>query len=319
MKKALIICWFGPIPNYYKLWEYSCSLNSDYDFLLFTDQELISNYKNIKIVKIEMNELKRIIEDKLNVSLAFNKPYKFCDLRPAYGIIFDEYLKKYDYWGHCDLDQIFGKISDFIPDELISKYEKINHNGHFVLYKNSGKMNNMFKNEGSPFNWKEVFCSNENYAFDEYSGINMICKNNNVLEYSSNEFADIDKKYKRYKTVNHENRKNQIFVYENGDLSRYILIDNRIVKKDSFFYLHFQKKIPIIIENTIFNKKVVIGSSMFGNEEMVENDTFEKYNPSKNQMIEFIELLSYYSKKTKEFFKFSKAMKKIKIKQKKSK
>ena len=104
---------------------------------------------------------REFIENKLKIKVDFSKPYKFCDFRPAYGVIFEDYIKGYDYWGHCDLDQVFGEISKFIPDKTIKQFEKVNRNGHFVLYKNTEKMNNIFKNSGAVFNWREVFENKE--------------------------------------------------------------------------------------------------------------------------------------------------------------
>ena len=43
-----------------------------------------------------------------------NSPYKLCDYKPVYGLIFDEDLQDYDFWGHCDVDLIFGDIRKFI-------------------------------------------------------------------------------------------------------------------------------------------------------------------------------------------------------------
>lgn len=316
MKKCLIICWYGKIPDYYELWKCSCKNNSDYDFLLFTDQNIKSDINNLKIINMEFGQIKELIERKLNINVNFSKPYKFCDFRPAYGVIFEDYIKEYDYCGHCDLDQVFGKISNFIPDEKIINFEKINHNGHFVLYKNVEKINNMFKNKGAIFNWNEVFTNEENYAFDEYTGINKIVDNNNVLQYSSNQFADIDKRYKRYKTVNHRNWKNQIFVLDDGNVYRCIYENGRIEKKDSFFYLHFQKKKPVIDKNIDYSKKIVMGCNRFSNVSQITDKTFNKFNPSKNTIIEKIELIIYYFNKLIEFFGSSKSEKKIKKKQK---
>ena len=66
-----------------------------------------------------------------------------------------------EFWGHCDLDQVFGKISNFIPDKTIKQFEKINRNGHFVLYKNTEEMNNIFRKSGAVFDWREVFENKE--------------------------------------------------------------------------------------------------------------------------------------------------------------
>lgn len=316
MKKCLIICWFGKIPDYYELWKCSCKNNPNYDFLIFTDQNLKSDMKNLKIINIKFEQIKKLIEKKLEIKVSFSKPYKFCDFRPAYGVIFEDYIKDYDYWGHCDLDQVFGKISNFIPDKTIKQFDKINRNGHFVLYKNTEEMNNIFRKSGAVFDWKEVFENKENYAFDEYTGINKIIDKNNVLQYSSNEYADIDKRHKRYKTINHQNWKKQIFVLENGYIYRYAYINGVIEKKDAFFYLHFQKKKPIIDKNIDYNKKIVMGCNKFSNVDKITYETFDEFNTSKSTMTENLELIKYYYFKVLEFLESTKAEKRIKKMQK---
>lgn len=316
LKKCLIICWYGKIPDYYELWKYSCKKNLDYDFFIFTDQKIKNDVSNIKIINMKFSSMKQLIEDKLNINVNFSKPYKLCDFRPAYGVIFEDYIREYDYWGHCDLDQFFGRISNFITDEIIGNYERINHNGHFVLYKNIQKINNLFKEHGSLFTWNEVFSNLENYAFDEYTGINRIVEKNSILQFNSNQFADIDKRFSRYKTVNHINYPKQIFVYDNGNIFRYIFNGKKIVKLDEFFYIHFQKKQPIISEKIDYEQKICIGSNKFDNISEIKIETFEEYNPTKGKIAEVFELINYYMKKSIEYFKSSKTEKIIKKKQK---
>lgn len=316
MRKCLIVCWYGLMPSYYKLWQCSCNNNKDYDFLIFTDQNITSEMDNLKIINMSFNELKDLIEKKLSIKVNFSKPYKLCDFRPAYGVIFEDYIRDYNYWGHCDLDQVFGKISDFIPDNELCNYEKINHNGHFVLYKNETKINNMFRKNGAIYSWKEVFTHKENYAFDEYYGINRIMKENNISQAFFNQFADIDKKYKRYRTINHSNWKKQIFVLDGENICRYVYEDGKIQKKDSFFYLHFQKKIPLIDDNIDYNKKIVMGCNAFSNVDVITEKTFDIFNPSKSSFSEKVELLKYLLRKIGEFIKSNNLEKIIKIKQK---
>ncbi len=174
MKNAIIICWFGYLPKYFAFFLNSCKINTDYDFLIFTDQKIEVQEENIIIIEKTISEINKLFSNKLKMNINIKQPYKLCDFRPAYGKIFEEYLVKYRFWGHCDIDQIFGKINSFITKEILNKYERINHNGHLSLYKNCDKMNNLYTQKGSPFSFKEVFSSDYNYAFDEYSGINLI-------------------------------------------------------------------------------------------------------------------------------------------------
>jgi hypothetical protein len=76
----------------------------------------------------------RILDNQL-----LDKPYKLCDLRPAYFSIFERELVQFkildsDYIGWCDCDLIFGKISNFI--DLSKNYDVLGVHGHFTAFKN---------------------------------------------------------------------------------------------------------------------------------------------------------------------------------------
>lgn len=314
---GVIICWYGNFPDYFEFFLRSCEINTKYDFLIFTDQHYKTNIKNVKIINMSFNELNLLFSKKLDFDVCISKPYKLCDFRPAYGIIFEDYLKKYQFWGHCDIDQIFGKIDDFVTQDILDKYEKINHNGHFSLYKNNKKMNELFKKEGSVFSYKEVFASEKNYAFDEYTGINMICKYNKINEIYLNDFCDINVRFNRYKCKNSYNKKYQIYSWENGHLYKYLICNNKIVKENKM-YLHFQKKKPRIDLNLTDASKYFICSNGFIKFDVISVDLIKKYNKRPFFLYEEYEFINYYFKKIFAFIKLDTDSKLIWIKQKKN-
>lgn len=110
---AVICAYFGELPGSYEPWIYSCKFNPSIDFLLITDQKIESPYQNVHIINSSFSEVQKLTNRKLNCQVALERPYKLCDLKPLYGIIFAEYLKGYDYWGHCDMDMVFGDIRSF--------------------------------------------------------------------------------------------------------------------------------------------------------------------------------------------------------------
>ena len=59
--------------------------------------------------------MQKLSSRKLGFEVYLERPYKCCDLKPAYGVIFEEYLTAYSYWGHCDFDLIFGDLQYFAP------------------------------------------------------------------------------------------------------------------------------------------------------------------------------------------------------------
>lgn len=318
MKIAMIVCWIGKLPDYFDLWEYSCSKNEDYDFFVFTDNPRVQKFDNVKFIKFSLKAFNEIVLQKLGIEVNISEPYKLCDFKTAYGAIFEDYLKEYDFWGHCDIDLVFGNIKDFVTEDILDKYKKINKNGHFVLYKNIKQMNNLFKESGSLFNYIEVFTSNENYAFDEYTGINMIAKKQNIECYYINNFADIDKSVRRYICKNHKNYRYQFYEYNEGKIFK-IYFDDDKLKKEEMMYLHFQKKIPQINIKS-FNKNIAMGYKEFCNiDNNVTIETIENINGHEKSIYKYCEKFFYYIHKIKQFIFSSNKKKKIWINQKKSK
>jgi hypothetical protein len=105
----------------------------------------------------------------LGFPIQIKNPYKLCDFKPAYGLLFSEHLTDCDFWGHGDIDVIFGNISNFIDDDVLNKYDVIclRHDfltGYFTLFRNSSTINNLFKECAD---YKLVFQSPTHFCFDE--------------------------------------------------------------------------------------------------------------------------------------------------------
>jgi hypothetical protein len=59
--------------------------------------------------------------------MLFINPYygKWPEWFPAFGDVFSAEVKNYDFWGHCDMDVIFGKVRSFMTADLLNKYDII--------------------------------------------------------------------------------------------------------------------------------------------------------------------------------------------------
>jgi hypothetical protein len=120
--------------------------------LIFSDVEPPDHLpENITFVPFSLNEFCELASEKLSfpVSLSPHFLYKLCDFKPAYGLIYEEYLNEYDFWGHCDVDIVWGQIRSFVNDEILDNYEIITSrpkriSGHFCLYKNYKIINKIF-------------------------------------------------------------------------------------------------------------------------------------------------------------------------------
>lgn len=168
---AIVWLWFGPPPVHSRLLFKSVAANTDIDVHLFTDQA--GNWgnipKNVFLHQTTLPELRYRIRSKLLPGAALSFAYKACDYRPAFGEIFAEELRPYDFWGWGDLDVIWGQIHDFVPDAAFKSCDKIFQFGALSFVRNSKKMNTLFQQPGG-LDWADVTRSEPFRGFDETLG-----------------------------------------------------------------------------------------------------------------------------------------------------
>ena len=170
-KIAMLTCWYGPYPWYFCYFINSCSYNPTIDFIIITDnKEAIPNKpENVIILNKTINEIGTVASEKLGFAVNIDFSYKLCDFKPAYGFIFSEIVGQYDFWGHGDIDVIYGNIRNFVTDEMLQEFDLISLRpdwvpGCFLLFKNTEKMNTLFIQSKD---YQKVFESNQHLCFDE--------------------------------------------------------------------------------------------------------------------------------------------------------
>ena len=255
MKKIVfIIPYFGKWPSYFSMWLKSIKANPTIDFLIITDLEIgVGLSENIKILNWTFSKLKKHFQKFFDFEISLDRYYKLCDYKPVYGFVFQKYVQQYDFWGHGDIDCVFGDIRKFI-DPLLDDFDAIGAYGHMSLYRNCDKINTCFKKDGAVFNYKEVFSSNYDFAFDETAGLKRILKKQGIrCKYHWDFMANICTAYKsfqigRHKTCDITNYKKQIFIWEKGNVFQCYLENSKVCYRE-FLYIHFQKKVPVPDEN----------------------------------------------------------------------
>ncbi len=171
MKVLIIIPYFGIFPPWIDYFIQSCKANPSFQWLLFSNCEEPQKLPgNITFEKRSLTDFNKLASLKLNIKIQIENPYKICDLRPAFGVIFEDYLENYDYWGYSDLDLIYGNLSTFISKQVIGSYDIISTrysyiSGHFALYKNASPINHLFLKSKA---YSRIFNNSKvHYAFDE--------------------------------------------------------------------------------------------------------------------------------------------------------
>lgn len=272
-KIRIIIPYFGRLPELFKFWYQSALDNPNVDFLFFSDWH-IEQSENIKVVSMGFDEFRKIIQNHYDFSINLPSPYKLCDFRGAYGDIFNEYLKDYDFWGFGDIDMVYGQIRDFITDEVLDKYDVISGWGHLTLYRNNEYCNTFYKTKKEGFlYYKDVFQQAKNIFFDEYlhkglSDLWMELHPDKI--WNSFLFDDISIPSINFNFVSvfhPEYSENLIFEYVNKNLYRIYTKGNEIIQEPTL-YAHFQKRSFLRVKTENTNNFLIIPNKIISVKEI---------------------------------------------------
>jgi hypothetical protein len=240
---------------------------------------------NVHIVSMTFEECRCKIQEAFDFEICLNSPYKLCDFRPSFGYVFNDIVKEYDFWGYCDVDLIWGNIRAFLTTELLESVDKVSNFGHCSIYRNSKKMNGLFKRQYKEFpSYKEIFSSPLSYIFDERI-MKYICKKENINVFEKkNMFFDCDFRHYQmiptwYQKKYFKSDNGFLVKYDNGNLSL-IGCEKENVKSFPIMYSHFQKrdlKVEISEKNSFF-----VANSVFCNiSQNVTPNLIKKLSPRK--------------------------------------
>ena len=256
INRALVFSpYFGKLPDNFPLWLKSAERNADlFDFCVITDDDHEFDLPdNVSVITTSFEELREWIQSKFPFKIALTCSYKLCDFKPTYGYVFSELLDMtlYDYWGICDLDVIFGDLSAFIPHQ---PYDRINHCGHFSLFRNAPEVNRAFMLNSTAIRYDKILSNPTHFAFDENGeyGINAILRKNGFhiggfeddiarITYRRHNL-DVGAEYDREnnKTVSYDKRK-RLFAFEEGRLFDYAIDHGEIVQRE-WAYIHLMRR-----------------------------------------------------------------------------
>ena len=318
---VIIIPYFGIFKASIALFLESCNRNPNIDWLVFSDCGIPENVvinSNIIWHPMTLEDVCLLAEKKLGCKVTLNRAYKLCDLKPMYGLIFEDYIKDYEFWGFGDTDVIYGDVFSFLNKIGFEQYDKINWMGHLCFMRNTTEINLIAMKEVpgtvSPF---EVLAVEHNYGYDERD-FNTKCITSEVRLYNNQWAADIDIFYWRMRCVDLKtfhflldskeikyaprNYALQIFASIDGHIYRIYLKAGQI-HKDEFAYIHFRKEVPIEFKNTNCPTFIISRSGFFP----VEMASFEhvssvktlilKYNNQESPLQELKTFLFQYYKK----------------------
>ena len=155
---ALLLPWCGRHPDYWDKWlESAKNIRGDFDF-------------RIIVVEKPLQDFKKLAEEKLDAPVNLIKSYKLCDLKPMYGVVFDEELRDCDYWAFGDCDVIYGpRFGEWIEKAVSSNCDIASVQpefcaGPFTMVRNCDLDNRLYQRAKG---WREMLLDHRTCSFDE--------------------------------------------------------------------------------------------------------------------------------------------------------
>lgn len=287
---CLIVCYFGELPPYVDCVFRSCAGNPDVNWLLFTDDKTDHRLPpNVRREFTTLAQLRDQFSQTIGFAVELSSPYKLCDFRPAFGLLFHEYLTGYDFWGHCDLDQVFGNLRRFLREDVMNTHDRVFTRGHLSLYRNTDTVNELFRRQapGVP-DFREVFTDPHNRQFDEAPGIHPILRYHGIPQYHEDIAVDVVRptrwSYTRFEGYEIENFPQQVFYWHKGRLCQAYRLDEGTILDREFAYIHFQKrKLPAPSFDPWQEDGFLVTPTGFVpyNREPLTDADFQKYNAAR--------------------------------------
>lgn len=184
-KIVIIIPYFGSWPSYFNIFLKGCQHNNWLDILFFTDCPLPKKKpRNVRFIETSLNRLSSLITEKIGVETIITKPYKLCDFRPCYGLIFEDFLKDYNYWGYGDIDLIYGDLKPSIINRINEGFDVLSSreeilSGSLSVFKNTPFINNLFK---SSKEYIHLLNSDKHYGLDETANSDLTWQGGSKLD-----------------------------------------------------------------------------------------------------------------------------------------
>lgn len=169
---ALIIPYFGTLPNWFPYFAKSVADSQVLNVLLFTDARVGTPIPdNIKVYPCSLDAFGKMATEALSIPASPKFPFKVCDFKPAFGDIFREFIRDYEFWAFGDMDLVFGDVKAFL-DPLLLDHDVISCrdrwvSGSLCVVRNREEVNSLYTRSAD---WQKALLSPSYEMFDELGG-----------------------------------------------------------------------------------------------------------------------------------------------------
>lgn len=159
---AFLVPYLGVWPRWCRLFFESCRTNPEVAIIVLCESPPpFPLPANVHVVSMRRSEIIGRLEKVTGLNLGNLHGHKLSDLKPFYGLAFADMLEKYQFWGFCDIDMMFGNLEKLFTDEFFDSIDVFSsHNemivGHFTVLRNTPAVNRLcFRIES----WKQLCLS----------------------------------------------------------------------------------------------------------------------------------------------------------------
>jgi hypothetical protein len=170
-KVLLILPYFGSYGPWFPLYLHSLARQKTLDLLLVSDSNPPDLPSNARRVDMTLDGLREFATARLGMPVRLHRMRNICDLRPAYGLVFEEFTQGYDYWAFGDEDVLYGDLDGMLAPELDGNADLVvpgtdGKSGHLTMVRNGARTNQLAMKDPV---YERVLMSREHWAYDETS------------------------------------------------------------------------------------------------------------------------------------------------------
>lgn len=123
----LITVWLGTWKGWINIHLGTCAANPTVQWIFLHDQDELPEFRpeNVRFTRVTLSDLRARFVTACGRDVSLTVPYKVCDIRPALGAMFPEWIPQDSPWGYCDSDLLWGNIRSFVSDEDLITYDVI--------------------------------------------------------------------------------------------------------------------------------------------------------------------------------------------------
>ena len=170
-RALLILPYFGSFGPWLPLYLHGLEQQHTVDLLLLSNAAIPPRLPaNVRVAPMTFDEFRRRASAVLSTPVLLHRTRNICDLRPAFGLIFAEFTRAYEYWGFGDEDVLYGDLDRMLAPQLdgtdLISPGMNGKSGHLTLMRNSPRTNALVMSDPA---FKQVLVSREHWAYDETS------------------------------------------------------------------------------------------------------------------------------------------------------